>query len=378
MVAIFFVISGYVLSTKAFKLARLGQHSEVFDNVASSTFRRAPRLYIPTLTIIFITAMAAQLQITDQRAPIHYGPATTLLEQIRIFLSSSAWFITPFGEGHHFEPNSWTIPIEFRGSLLVFLACMGTARCTPRFRLGCLFAMAALWLWHGIWELFLFSAGMLAADLHFVHSPIPIIAIPTTTTVDDITTTATNTEASPTPHQRRHILTRILHALAVLSSMYLLSMPDFDEGVDTSPGFVTLSSTLTPPWWRDHWGAGRWWISISAFLLVLTIDHAGPESLYQRMLTSRFAQYLGDISFCLYLVHGPMLNTVVSRLVRWGCGIVGVNWEVGRLGAAGWWYLVPLLGGWAAGLPLTLWVGEVATNLVDRPSVKLARRMVVW
>jgi peptidoglycan/LPS O-acetylase OafA/YrhL len=364
MVAVFFVISGYVLSTKALKLSRSGKISEVYENVASATFRRGPRLYIPTLTIIFLSAMAGQLEITDQLAPIRYSPASSLWEQLRIFLSASSWFITPFGPNHHFEPNSWTIPIEFKGSLLVFLFCMGMAKCTTRFRFICLVAMTLFWLWHGVWELYLFSGGMLAADLHlalnsFRENPGPSVPI---------------NEKPP----RRSRIVRVMYAFAFVAIMYLLSIPENDEAVTTTPGYITLATSLTPSWWMGGFGPGRWWPCLSSLALVMMIDHAGSDSIYQSALTSRIAQYLGDVSFCLYLVHGPMLNTVISRLVRWTCTAMDVSWDSGRAGQAGPKYFIPLAVGWIIGLPLTLWVAEIATNLIDRPSVAFTRKMMVW
>lgn len=59
MVAIFFVISGYVLSTKPLLLARQGRHLELFENLASSAFRRGPRLITSYIVSTFLTAMLA-------------------------------------------------------------------------------------------------------------------------------------------------------------------------------------------------------------------------------------------------------------------------------------------------------------------------------
>src|ERR1700760_339690 len=53
MVAIFFVISGYVLSYRSLKLAREGKPIQLLDSLASSVFRRWLRLHLPVLDSTF-------------------------------------------------------------------------------------------------------------------------------------------------------------------------------------------------------------------------------------------------------------------------------------------------------------------------------------
>ncbi|ETN40957.1 uncharacterized protein HMPREF1541_05237 [Cyphellophora europaea CBS 101466] len=368
MVSIFFVISGYVLSTKPLKLARLGRTAEVYECVASSTFRRGPRLYIPCLTATLLIALAAQAGLTDVQAPRVYLPSPDgLYAQLYRWASASSWFISPFASEHWFEPNTWTIPIEFKGSLLVFLSCMGLAKSSSRFRLGFLLCMAGFWLWHGWWDMFLFSMGMACADLHFVHTPIPL---PTDGAAEGM--------ARPPMIRRHGIRTRLLHAFSILLCVYLLGCPEGDEGGSTTPGYITLTTTLTPPGWEGHFGPGRWWPVLSSVLLVLTLDHAGPESIYQRVFVSNFAQWLGDISFALYLCHAAVLYSVSSRAVRWGCAIMSVDYGTGINGQGGPSYFVVLVGATMITVPILVWMSEVLTAVVDKGAVELARRMRAW
>ena len=48
-VSTFFVISGYVLSTKPLSFIHAGEQAQLADNLASALFRRWLRLYIPLL-----------------------------------------------------------------------------------------------------------------------------------------------------------------------------------------------------------------------------------------------------------------------------------------------------------------------------------------
>src|ERR1700712_4308318 len=60
-VTVFFVISGYVLSTKPLSLIQSGDYVKLGDNLASALFRRWLRLHIPVIctTFLYITSWHA-------------------------------------------------------------------------------------------------------------------------------------------------------------------------------------------------------------------------------------------------------------------------------------------------------------------------------
>ena len=60
MVAIFFVISGYVLSYRSLKLARQGKYLELLDSLSSSVFRRWLRLHLPVVASTFLGFILAR------------------------------------------------------------------------------------------------------------------------------------------------------------------------------------------------------------------------------------------------------------------------------------------------------------------------------
>lgn len=429
MVDIFFVISGYVLSVKAFKLARHGgKHAEIYSSIGSSTFRRGPRLYIPTLSVILLTAIAAQIGITDPLAPLpyRYPASANMFDQLHTWFNASLWYITPWSGYHIFEQNSWTIPYEFKGSLFVFLTCMGLARSGDRFRGIFLWGMLCFWLYFGSWDFYLFNAGMCAADFGCWWNREPervVLPVAVETAreeyivqdedavkeeqdiADQQSSAATKftdlplepmspsrpqiqpisiPPPQPQSPRRRNPFLSILYALLLVLILYLLTPPENGEGYATSPGYIWLYN-FTPSWWVGGGGAGRWWPCLASLFLVLLVEVAGPDSVYQRVLTTRFAQYLGDVSFSLYLCHGPVLHTVVSRVIRWVCesGVVGlVDWNRAWLTATeptgGWGYVFALFCGALAGWPVAFYVSEISTRVFDKGGVKLARKMFSW
>jgi peptidoglycan/LPS O-acetylase OafA/YrhL len=95
----------------------------------------------------------------------------------------------------------------------------------------------------------------------------------------------------------------------------------------------------------------------------------------------RFNQYLGRISYALYLVHGPVLWTLGDRLYL----AAGFARESNVEGLVDWINIWPLPKGGPLGLepaflilhvillPFTLWVAEVVTKLFDKPSIRFAQ-----
>jgi hypothetical protein len=63
MVVLFFIISGYVLTTKPLRLACAGsaQSANLLKTLSSSTFRRGMRLFVPTMVGTFVSMVLLQL-----------------------------------------------------------------------------------------------------------------------------------------------------------------------------------------------------------------------------------------------------------------------------------------------------------------------------
>ncbi|KAI4152493.1 MAG: hypothetical protein L6R39_001799 [Caloplaca ligustica] len=357
MVSVFFVISGYVLSTKPLRLAREGRFEELQHSLASSTFRRGPRLFVPCVVSTFITAVLAMAgAFVDEGVARHYPRAGTLGEQMGAWVRETVWLVNPFAGGTGFEENLWTIPTEFQGSLLVFLCVLGLSRTRNVVRQGCLGCFIAYWLWFGYWMTVLFLAGMLLADIG--HGGCQSAA-------GDAGCTIISTKK---PKKWRS--KAVLHAFLLTIAVFLLSMPEYDEAVTESFGYATLATTLTPESWRNHFGAGRWWPHLSSIMLVAVIDRAGPDSWYQKLFTYRFPQYLGRISFSLYLCHGVTLYTIGLRVANLCFHLFGSETNL-RYGFS-------LVVSGAVVVPLLFWISDVFTVVVDRGAVTLSRRMMTF
>jgi peptidoglycan/LPS O-acetylase OafA/YrhL len=359
-VGVFFVISGFVLSHKSLKQIRSGERSRVLDSLSSSVFRRGMRLNIP---IFFGTFISMLLAYNELYMPVPARSETipptflTLTEQFWDWWAKTMEVVFPF---RGVDPNSpygpvynghlWTIPIEFYGSIVVFATVLGLSRVRNSIRMTLVAGLATWSLQRGRWDIWLFLGGVFLAEYSLLSSSPPELNLPTTHTFRErsssstflnIDLTSSKITTSPTlrillktlaiiSRLLVQILTRLktllthnifskpLNLLLFTTSLFLLSY----AGESSSPGFYhSYLPDYTPQLYLNaHLGAEHFWISLGSVLLVFTLIHS---SLLQRIFTTPFAQYLGDISYALYIVHGMVLFTLGTQLQERWTGQVG-------------------------------------------------------
>lgn len=130
--AVFFVISGFVLSYKPLLLIRKGKIDAARSVLASSVLRRWGRLYVPIIAGTFFAMVlawkGAYLNVPN-RGELIPPSFPTLGEQVRHWVGEVVGFVFPFGkEGERvmvYNGHLWTIPVEWEGSFVVFCAVIG-------------------------------------------------------------------------------------------------------------------------------------------------------------------------------------------------------------------------------------------------------------
>lgn len=147
-----------------------------------------------------------------------------------------------------------------------------------------------------------------------------------------------------------------IYVFIFICGLYLGGQPQI--AVDKAPGWITLYS-LIPNFVRDKW---RYWVNWAAVLLVWATSNS---SILQRIFTNRVSQYLGRISFSLYLCHGVVIHTLHYSLMPALWEITGRDTFVQRETAFAVSATVVTV--------VLVWVSDLFMRLVDMPSIKFAR-----
>ncbi|KAH7326043.1 acyltransferase family-domain-containing protein [Stachybotrys elegans] len=363
-VCVFFVISGYALSYRPLKLIRSHSYSDLATTMSSLIFRRGIRLYLPTAISTFMivclvrsgayeltrdfandrTYMKNIVEPHPARMESAYDQWADWLWQMFEFIHVFSW--NKFGGTTKYDVHLWTIPVEFRCSLYLFLAILGTARLRTRWRF--LTIAGVMWITYRNcrWELVLFFCGMLIAELdHIRGAHIPPPALPIEEKLEPSSMVVTQSKVMPW-----------VWTLTSLVGLYLMCQPDARG--DVAPGWIYLTS-LIPPWWNEE--GYRYWQSIGAVIFVFAVGHCPG---WQRFFNTAFVQYFGKISYAIYLMHGPAMHAV------------GYHWQklaYSYTGVEGYWYNTGFVLGACLVIPTVVWWADVFWRAVDIPTVKFAK-----
>ncbi|KAI8301966.1 hypothetical protein K4K61_008364 [Colletotrichum sp. SAR11_59] len=360
-VCLFFVISGYALSLKPIKLIRSQKWDEFSATTTSLIFRRFIRLYMPTAISTFGIMLMLQMGVYEWTRDFaidrkwhknvmepHPKPLDTFSEQIWDWVWSMFNFVhvfgwERFGGSTSYDVHLWTIPVEFRCSMYLFVTLIGLARVRTGLRFLFLWGIIAFTYCNNRWELLLFYFGMMLAEYDLIlgnhNNNQPPAALPLN-------------EAPPQKSRFKGFLWAMLSILA----LYLMCQPDINY--DVTPGWVWLCSFI-PKWWEEE--GYRFWQSIGSVLFVLAVSHS-PR--WKSFFNTAPVQYFGKISYALYLMHGPVMHTVGYTIERF---------VYSRTGIEGYWYNTGFVIGSLGCIPAVIWAADVFWRLFDIPTVRFAK-----
>ncbi|KAJ4182721.1 hypothetical protein NW755_010218 [Fusarium falciforme] len=212
---------------------------------------------------------------------------------LKNFTRAYAEWANPFNFGHYhprYDPHTFTIPMELRGSMVLYIFLLGTAALKARWRLRFAGFLSAYSLFIGRWDMATFLGGALLSELDIRRS-------------DPNDRTIAPPSVGVGKSRQSGLQSTPLRVLVIFVALYFLSYPDV--GAEYTPGFVFLSYFV--PKYYIPMSGWMFYQSMGALLLVPCILRS---PLLSRLLEGRVAQYLGKISFSLYLVHGPVLHCI--------------------------------------------------------------------
>ncbi|KAF2214452.1 hypothetical protein CERZMDRAFT_37444 [Cercospora zeae-maydis SCOH1-5] len=382
-VVIFFILSGYVLSVSSLrKLKSCSPSTSANDirafrwSLVSAVVRRPVRLYLPPLVIAFMVALTIHIPgpLFLPSGVLKPQEGGIVAELMHLIVKSAAFF-QPFQvHSNHFfkwytyDMAIWTIPIELKGSILVFgllglLSLFGLRGAGPKQAAviaASMIGIGAIMLNLAFkWSMACFLFGM-------------AIAIVDVWDLDGRIFRALPSERIPSI---------ALHIL-FFGGWYLLSEPAHDGNPFTTyqtPGWMWLSTFIPQGYNQDNFY--RYWHSLGGLPFV----YGTLRISWLRWLLSRKPMlFLGEVSFMLYLVHLPLgeifgvrINSILGGHVPEQ--LQGTFWD-GSLA-------IPDIGPFgmstrpvaclSISLLIYLFYAYYATEWIDKPAVRLSRKMAV-
>ena len=316
-VSVFFVMSGYVLTTGYFVKGEI-------EPVQSAASRRYIRLVLPSCASVLFAWYLWKTGAIIAAESIPIGVAGWV----------STWYVTPFTflgairngliDGPLFSvtdlnPPLWSIQFEMLGSILLYamLALFGKR---PLLLLGwfLVFAVTLTNAPNSLYYLSFLAGAMINPMRDWLKS-----------------------------HQAVSILLAVVGLVGVayapysslFAPMQAIPLPNFSP---TGPNFNS-----------DH---QMFWNTIGAILLVAGTIGSG---VINRALGSRILVFLGKISFSIYLVHMPLIMSVGLRTSRY-CQKLGYTYETSAFIAYGVFVVTTLL------------TATFFQRYIDAPSIRLA------
>jgi peptidoglycan/LPS O-acetylase OafA/YrhL len=266
----------------------------------------------------------------------------------------------------------WTMPVEFRGSCVVYLLILTFSFWRPQPRYLALAGVAMYWFYMGHWDLFAFAAGILLAERHVASESEPEGEVALSYSCSPFESPKPITKAWNKFRENIHFQ-QLPTLVSFMLGMYFLCMC----GTDRLAREYQWLAVARSPEWDNVEMMPRCWRSVGA---VLTIYAISKSALLQRPLNSRPLQYLGKISFPLYLVH-----PTVYLLLKWPVRDF-LWWAVARTSYPGSIeaskHALPFYIAWI-GTMLVLGVvmviaSELWSRFVDLKCLGLARKFEKW
>jgi len=355
MVHIFLIISGYVLSYKPLKQIHSQQYSALAITLSSSVFRRALRLFLPSFVTLFIMALALFLGFSTDRYAERQINLPSQLHHVWdtcIRLLGASWAVDDLAYPHPlYNPALWTIPVEFSQSLILFAALLGLSRCRANVRLFLLAGITTFCFYSGQLYTVEFLGGMFIAEVTLLQDR--SLSTPSSSPMlPKFEDKPRDGECGSTARQK---LIQAFWLANVLCGLFIASWTN--NHIEAVWGLRFLDAH-TPAPYRGQ----QVWFCIGAFQIVAACTQL---KCLQRIFTTQAAQYLGNISYALYLMHNlcltileprfnPIFDIFFSKSTFWGRQL-----------------------SWSAGLviyvPIVICVADLFWRAVDTPTVRFAR-----
>jgi peptidoglycan/LPS O-acetylase OafA/YrhL len=371
MVPLFLVISGYAISINLLRLRDKSDEGDFVRRLSSAVSRRIFRIYLP----VFVIAVISQILYFCNIYQWNFGdevvwgrkpwtaPWLHITYVFRYMLDITN--IINFQGNPGFNGQLWTMPMEFRGSCIVYIAVLGLAFWRPQLRRIALGCLMSYWFYFGLWDVFGFLAGLYLAEMRLLgaNSADEEFKLPYHSLKLGRWTSNMNINFSA-----------IWNYSCFIFGIYLLCLSDDGE---LPPGYLFLKTVESSRWENDWAVLSKCWKTAGSVLVVYAISQL-PR--LQGPLSSRPMQYLGKISFSLYLVHQSVYHLVRDPVRNFLWYMATRESYPGTENASQ--FTVPFAFTWLVGYVImsviNLYAAHMYTKYIDERCVEMAKKLDKW
>ncbi|QIW98243.1 hypothetical protein AMS68_003761 [Peltaster fructicola] len=360
-VCVFFAISGYVLTHKMLSLLRQNRRQDVYSFVASAMFRRGVRLYMPVIIESFILMVLGRVGFPKASG---YDNAPTIFLELKRWAWSIIHLLMPLRYPDRwaeilniYDGNiSWTIPLEYYGSMVVYATLMIFTRARNyKVRSALIAAMVTTSFLRDDWVGAQFLLGMAFADYQLQQE----------SRIEHI---------SVREKRYRGLLFLVLFVFGIyLSGLPMVGLVSPYE-LWPRPFYHWISQPLAAmgAYVGDRKG-DRYLTCLAGFSILMGV---GETARLKRLMETRFVQYLGKISFGLYLCH-IFLHAWLRPLDSIYFALCGLDPATAR-DVGGFRFFIAFCMMIVPATLVNFAVGSLFEKYLDRPSVRAAKAFEQW
>jgi peptidoglycan/LPS O-acetylase OafA/YrhL len=369
MVPLFLVISGYAISVNLLRL-RQSNSSDFLRRISSAATRRALRIYLP----VFFISVISQILFFCNLYQWNFGDEVVWGRKPW----TAPWFhveflfrymldnlnILSFQDNGGLNGQLWTMALEFRGSCLVYLVIIALAFWKPLARRVALGALILYWFYFGVWDVVGFLAGLFLAEMHVASESKPSVQ-----------------QSYMLPHIGSCLggkagsidFATIRTYACFIFGVWLVCLGDDGH---LTPGYEFLAIAESSRW-DNNWNiTSNMWKTVGSTLLVYGIS---KSSYLQRPFNSAPVQYLGKISFSLYLVHQSIYHLVRDPIRNTLWYIAAGETYPGEVASN---RPVPFAFAWIGGYlvlsAINLYAAHLYTKYIDERCIQFAKTFEKW
>lgn len=291
-VAFFFLITGYVNSIGPIGRSRAGNTDAAFSGIARSALARSGRLVLPTAIATAVTWFFANVNAYHMTKHVDstwirqgwHGQEPGLWTALKSLAKAEieTWTIG----WNEYDGTQWTLHLFLAGSMLVYMTMLATIKTTPKARM-LVYGVLYLYFWQlgegravGALKGLNIVFGMFVAELHNHFKDSATSALPT-----------------PVP------------GLMIVAGLFMACYPqDSPQDAWWSDAMQKLMQGVTV---QDA-DVRRFWDSVGASTVLLGIFFSRNA---RRVLTSPVFNFLGRVSFPVYLLHNTFIKSVLTWMV---------------------------------------------------------------